>query len=323
MNKMPVFYEASFIAVLIITSVYSIEDFNVVGNNEFHYTVSQKDDSLNRFFEEWASVSLLYKKIGIDLRYEAHLPPSPGDFNLETRHGISLRTVSFQSRHILVKAGHFYTTLGRGLTLRTFEKRELGWDTRIDGLFFKFQNDKVDLKLLGGIPYAANGSKYDPLEAGEISFIPHDIVQLGATMVITDRPAPNSYWESLYFSLNLPFGSIYAEYASQTFNEFLDADTAKALYAASTLFIKDLSLLAEFKYYMDYNLNEGMVYNNPPSVIREHFYTLQNRHQYISNPDNELGFLVEATYPVIQDNLLTVSYGYSTNKNNTIKYHDL
>ena len=322
MNRKPTFYVAQLIVVIAITSVFSIEHLYLTGNNELYYTASQKDDSFNRYFEEWASISLLYKKIGIDLRYEAHIPPAPGNYNTETRHGISLRTLSFQSKMITIKAGHFYTILGRGLTLRTFEKRELGWDTKIDGLLFKYVNEKIDLTLLGGIPYSANGLKYDPLEAGEISFMPHDFLQLGATMVLTNRPLHNSYWESLYLSLNLPFGSIYTEYASQTLSELFKPDTTKALYITTTLFIKDFSLLAEYKYYMDFNLDQGMVYNNPPPVTKEHFFALLNRHQLLSNADDELGFLFEATYPVIEDNLLTVSYGYSTNKNRTAKYHD-
>ena len=323
MIRIPFIFFALLLGVIAITSVCAVDDFYLTGNNELHFTVSQNNDSLSRFFEEWASISLLYKKIGIDLRYEAHIPPSPGNYHTETRHGIDFRTVSFQSQDITIKAGHFYTILGRGLTLRTFEKRELGWDSKIDGVFLKYLNEKIECTLLGGIPYAANGSKYDPLEAVEISFAPHDIVRLGATMVITNRPAYNSYWESLYFSINVPFGSVYTEYAAQTFSEFFNPDTGKALYITAAFFIQDLSLLAEYKYYRDYHLDEGMIYNNPPPVIKEHFYALFNRNQLLSNADNELGFLLEASYPVLQDNLLTASYAYSTNKDRTIKYHDV
>lgn len=308
--------------IITLGAVYAIDDLSLAGNNELHFTVSQENDSLHRYVEDWAGISLSYKKIGIDLRYEAHTPPSLGNLNRETRHGISLRTVSFQSDNMTIKAGHFYTMLGKGLTLRIFEKRELGWDTKIDGAFFKYFNEKIDLTLLAGIPYAAHGAKYEPLEAGEISFSPHDIFQFGATMVVTNRPARNSYWESIYFSLNLPFGSLYTEYAAQKLEEFLNPDTAKAIYLTTTLFIMNLSVLAEYKYYSDYYLYEGMVYNNPPSVIKEHYFSLLNRHQLLSNADDEQGFFLEATYPIIGDNLLTSSFAYSTNKAKSKKYYD-
>ena len=307
------------------SSIYSFDDLSISGSNELHYTLSQDEqtDSLERYFENWTDLSILYKKLTLDFRYEAHLPPAPGSFNSNIRHEITMRTFAYQGDNITIKAGHFYAMLGKGLTLRAYEKRELGWDTKIDGLYFNYLNDKIEVKLLGGIPYSAHGSKYDPLEAIEILATPKDFINFGLTAVITNKPSKNSYWESFYTNINFPFGSLYAEYASMAFEDFTNLKKDKAIYISSNFFIKDLTILAEYKYFLDFDIYEGMTYNNPPTVIKEHLFSLLNKHQLVQNADDEHGFLLDLSYPFINDKVLTLSYAYTTATRIEKNYHDL
>jgi hypothetical protein len=91
---------------------------------------------------------------------------------------------------------------------------------------------------------------------------------------------------------------IYVEYATadRRFSEWWDLGTGDrdtfALYAGANLLAGSFTLSAEWKDYREFRLG----INDPPSLIREHAYTLLNRATHVLNAVRERGFQLEGSW---------------------------
>ena len=61
------------------------------------------------------------------------------------------RYVALEHDDLTVRAGHFFSTFGRGLTLRSYEDVDLEYDTVLDGLSMGYKVGDVSLTALSGI----------------------------------------------------------------------------------------------------------------------------------------------------------------------------
>jgi len=297
--------------LLILFSV-SFAEFRYNGNS---YTILSSDNHTDdTYFENWTKLDFSYNKFRAGFQVESHNPPL--SFSQDTvGYGLYQRYLNYSSNNIQITIGNFYTMLGRGLVLRSFENRPLRWDTNIDGVNFNFQTKYVDGKLLSGKPRDRSGMRLDRLDGGELTFKIHDRVQVGSTYLATiDDEEKRIHRGSGYLNFSFPLASFYSEYASRKDFE-TDWGEGRALYTSADFFINTMTLRAEYKDYDNYHLYKNSLYdyNNPPTVVREHLYTLLNRHQHIINPQDEKGWLVESLIPVSDYGMSTLSYSKTNN----------
>jgi hypothetical protein len=305
------------------------------GGNQLEFAAESADDSLAHPFEDWCDLSLGYGYLSANLGYELHLPAPRWSFDT-TGQGLYRRSLTFSYKSLTLTAGTQYAMLGKGLTLRSYANRPLRWDTNLDGVSLGFASDKLDVKVVGGRMRDLRGIRLAPLQAGELQVRPLKIWSAGVTGVLSQNQAGGgTHWGSLYSSLRLPLGNIYGEFAGRDFlkTEHLDSwrrsglngvlAGGRAFYSEANLFVADFSLLAEYKYYRDFDLNQGVSLNNPPMVAREHLFTLMNRKQLVQNAGNEKGVFLEATYPPFADQILTASYSRTTTLNSELAYQDI
>jgi len=308
-----------FILFLIHLDFVLLAQISHQGNNYLEYSIDTKNDE--RYFEDWLDFSLQYRNWRAGIRYEFHLPPQP--FSLDTvGQGIYQRFIEYSYKNFTSRLGNFYTMLGRGLVLRAFEERLLRWDTNADGIRLLYYSNKFDLELLGGRMRDRTGVRRDIFQASQFTYKPFSLMQAGGTFVVSKFNIPGDvYWGSVFSMLNFNFGDFYVEYAGKDFPESIPE--GYAVYLAMNLFLGPLSLLTEYKDYEEYKIEEGVTYNNPPTAIREHLYTLLNRKQPEQNANNEKGYMMQAVYPIKENAFLTGSYSRTNNHNNDLQYEDI
>ncbi len=262
------------------------------GNSYLEF--SSDRETHREYFEDWTDIYLSRGNWRLGLRYELHLPPQLYSQDT-TGQGISQRFLEYRKGNLTMTLGNFYSLFGRGLVLRSFENRTLRWDTNIDGARFEYHQQYLDFTLLGGRPRDRSGRRHEVLQGAEVKLKPVSLIQVGGTFLNTRLKTKGRLsWGSVFGRLDLDWGNFYAERA---FKDFPDTyPEGKAYYLMGNIFVGPVTLLAEYRDYDQFDLTEALTYNNPPSVVREHLYTLLNRHQHVQAANDEKGYLVELTY---------------------------
>ncbi|MBL7075063.1 hypothetical protein ISS37_07485 [candidate division KSB1 bacterium] len=303
---------------LFLTTGGGLAQIELQGNNYLEYSLDRKTDE--KYFEDWTDVYLKHQNWRIGLRYEFHLPPQP--YSQDTiGQGVSQRFVEYHTKNLAVTIGNYYSLFGRGLVLRSFDSRTLRWDTNIDGVKFKYHSKYVDIQALGGRPRDRRGRRFEPLQGTELKLKPHPAFHFGGSYITTKLNSKGKVnWGALFGSMNLNWGSFYAERAFKDYPE--QFPKGSALYMMGNLFVGLLGALVEYRDYDHFDLTEGLTYNNPPSVIREHQYTLLNRHQRVQDANDEEGYLVELTYTLGDMGVLTLNHNRTENHDNLLLYRE-
>lgn len=320
-------YRVVFLLLSLYGTLFSL-DLQISGQNETRMALdSIKSNEPGRYLQEWFDLTMTMGRFELDLGFEADVPPFPGSFSPVDTIGLLRRRARFEHDEIKITAGHFFTTLGKGLTLHSYEDRDLGWNTNIDGIHFAFTYDKIEAELFGGKMRDTDGKRYALLQGGAVRFMPGEVFYPGATAVVTQIGDHSHYWGSLTGALYLPFGQIEAEFAAFDFgkkksgftvkNMFTDWNNfltlGRAAYINGTFYTGPVTLFVEGKNYRSFALNdEALTFNAPPTATKEHIFALFSD----AKPDafkggSEKGFLLEASGPLPNENLFTISYSNS------------
>ncbi len=293
------------------------EGIRVSADNQLYYAhdMHPEDSAFSNLFEDWATVTLGYGNFEANMTYEAHLPP-PSWSKDTAGQGIYERWFSYKRENLKVTVGNFYALLGKGITLRSFNNREMRYNSNIDGVQFQWSNNFVDFTALGGRPRDFSGLRLYPLQGGEVRVSPVKWGFLGATYVQSRIPSTGeeSRWASGYLQLQKDFGSIYTEVASRDFgkdNGGTSADnlfggTGTAFYSTANLFFWKISALFEVAYYNSFDM--GQAINTPPSSILEHSTALMTRVEPEIDDNNYNALHTEIIYAVNDDDHVSLSF---------------
>ncbi|NUO79911.1 hypothetical protein HUU05_07525 [candidate division KSB1 bacterium] len=334
----------SFILFLFValTSGVAFAQIRFSGSNHIEYSHNSSDDvarqAANRrdFFEDWTEGHAQYRRWRLGLRVESHnAPPIFAPDQTIRKAGLTQRFIEYEASSLKLTLGHFYSLLGRGLTLRFYENRQLRHDARIDGFKGEYVHKYFEAKLLAGQPINRENQRQKIFEAGELKLKPFKAIHLGGTMLTTHPDTKRRVsWGSFYAEINAKHGSIYGEYAQEDDPNAAQAPpridqilgkrsgAGAAWYVNANILLGAFSLSAEYKDYEDFEQFEGAYFNNPPLVAREHLYTLLNRHQLVQDADDEKGYAFEAAYPVIKDGVFTAQYSRTNDQAGAIKYEE-
>ncbi len=223
---------------------------------------------------------------------------------------IKHRYVAFDHEDLSLRAGHFFTTFGHGLTLRSYEEIALEHDTYLDGVLVEYVMGDVSITALSGAATDdVKGTKYyeHVVSAARVSApiteyaeVAGSVVQRSRTEkddeIIISKDAARETDVLVGTELSVWAGplSIVAEYVTRDGENpmtLTDEIQGHALYASGTLSLGGLTLFGEFKDYEDYE--HYLV--SPPTGVRDHLWTQMNRVTYEPYLDNERGFLVEGS----------------------------
>ena len=318
-------------SLLLLFPLTAFAQLEYTATTQFEMAVADKEES--EFLEGWTDLGLSYQNWRLGGRYEFH--ESYASF-AQQADGQSLSHYFLEYRRggFSARAGTFFSLLGRGLVLRTFENRTLRWDSNLEGGKVEFRQKYVDLKALYGKPRQtrsepgnlsavstiAQNERAEAMAGGELKLKPFSALHIGGTYLRgLESPDQGKRLNSgsLYGELFLDFASVYTEYAR---SEDLNRE-GEALLVSSNFFVDALSLLFEYKFYDQFSFRDGL-FNNPPTVYREHLFTLMNRAQLIQNANAEQGFMAELSYPLLEDGYLLLNLGITDDVDGNRVYED-
>lgn len=300
-------------------------------NNIFRYgngkeTLNGKENA-KEYLENIGDARLQVNDIVFGMRYEISDPIEYGtDFK-----GIKKRFIEYKGADILnLRAGDFWEVIGRGLSLNTFEQRQLFFDTGIDGVRVIFKKTlgeknpiKIKSELLGGnIEYRdfLNPDRMESYKVRDFNFeiSPVKFLNVGTNYVYSTGSIPSgnvvteikTYIPEFFASINLPEFQLYSSYAHKhtntdanvlyPFNLSADGD---ALYGSISYTRPGLGITFEYKNYRfdittpDNQSTERptkmLPFQNPPTAVKEHTTTLTSRTPHVVDFNDEVGGQLE------------------------------
>ncbi len=284
------------------TSVYSQISFK----NQLVYT--RWDEYDRTILENWTDLTYQHRWVKAGLRYEVNHPPDPFIFpqdSLLNEYELTFRYLQFRYRKMQLTVGNFYEMFGRGLTLRTYEDRNLRVDTNLDGIKFNWNLRRVKFKVLAGKIRDKYNRREDMLYAVDTEIKALKSAKIGASILYQKTPGQSAQ-RLVAGRVNVVRDrwDFYAEVARPEWY------SAFSYYSALNLFFDKVSATLEVKDYnhLSFKNSYSTEYNAAPSLTREHEFSLLNRHPHALNQDDEIGFQTELTYTPRDNMELILNY---------------
>jgi hypothetical protein len=301
-------------AVLVVASAALAEEVTVRGavSGEYLYNLEEDASAFDGRVEFDAEAGRLL--LGAVYRaYQLSNPyynPALKDIPAsEVKH----RYAEFRGDDFSVRAGHFFSTFGKGLTLRSYEEVDLEHDTVLDGLVATYEGAFGRVTALSGVAdeeLTPSRTRGHVIRGVEAAISPWDWATLGGSVVERsweDKDEDVALPDSLALFEDVVLGgqgefwlgpvTVSAEYAGRSGENPAtgrEAVQGHGTYVSGTLDLGWATVFGEFKDYDDFA--HRMV--NPPTCVREHLWTLMNRATYEINLDDERGFLAEGAVPL-------------------------
>jgi uncharacterized protein DUF6029 len=309
-----------FILIILTLSFFTYEYAfpQVSVSNQLEYS-NWKEYNRN-VLENWTDISFQQDKYSFGLRYEINQPPDPFIFEFDTllkQEELTYRYAEIYQENLTLTVGNFYALFGRGLTLRTYEDRNLRVDNNIDGLKANYYTDLFEITALGGRMRDKYNRRKDRLYGIDTDINVAEDLKIGVS-ILRNQLTDNNFTDlrslrTSYIYNNFDF---YGEVVNKAGEDEISG------YGSLSYTGDYFTILGEYKDYdkLTFANNFGTEYNAPPSLTREHIYTLLNRHPHQLNTNNEVGYQLELTTDII-DNfeiLLNSSQTYQVYKNNFI-----
>jgi len=230
---------------------------------------------------------------------------------IEPAYGLKHRYIEGRGRGLFFRGGHYFSTFGRGLTLRSFEDIDLEYDTSLDGFIaeyeagpfaftglggrvtervtdvrqreYRVRGGRVGVSLDPGVSVAASGVSRDTeVEDSEVS-LPKELSEFADHVIGGEAEV----WLG-----SVSFAGEYAWRRGDYYPELSRGrEDGHALYLTGTAATSWSTWLAEYK---DYDRFEHALIN-PPTCVRDHVWILMNRVTHQVDLGDERGFLAEGT----------------------------
>ena len=295
------------------------QDLDLSASNQLEYSLDRKNHE--DIFHNWFDFNWRGDLYNLGLRYEAHQPDDWG----ETYQAVSFRYFTLSQEFLELTLGNYYAMLGRGLILRSYENRDLRQDNNLDGAKGKVDLDGYQLTLLWGTPRGKYERVNDPLFGADTEIDIFHWMSLGGSYLRTD--IANFGFVQLYggnLGLRLPHLDFYGEYARKDSVKEREEKPGDGIYLSSNLYFTGFGLTLEYKDYQRFDFtHDEVTYNNPPSLTREHAYTLLNRKAYVLNLYDEKGIQAQAVSAPYEDFSLLASYSYTSDHDEKLVFSEI
>lgn len=316
-----------FILILIspIITIAQVIPVQIQGSNRLEYRLADK--SGKETFNNWLDVDYNFDSFTTGLRLELHQPSDAS----ESVEAITQRYFQLQKSWLKFRVGNFYKRLGKGLIFQAFEMENIALDRieqsfivdrNVDGVLVEISKNWLDLTLLSGKPL---WTKSNVIRGGEFQSHPTDWFFLGGSYLrvnTTDYKGPyKTEMSSAQIGLSFPNIEAYAEYARKRVPDDRFLKQGKALYLSTNIYGSNFGLSIEYKNYRNF----ANLLNNPPTLVKEHFITLLNRHTHTISADDEVGFQLEAVFTPLMSTSFVANYSRAGNHDDdeSHKFHEI
>ena len=305
-------------------------------------------------FNSFANLNYVKDKFSAGVRFESYEPALlgyPASPNTQySGSGLGYRYAKYNDEDITITVGNFYEQFGSGLTLRTYEERNLGVDNSLDGINVQFRPSKgITLKGVYGkqrIGFINETTKGPGIVRGaDAEFLMNDIldsiyqtktrVTVGASIVSkyqSDEDADLILPENVStyggrININRGKVNIFSEYAYKindpsADNGFVYKD-GQAFIFNGTFSQKGLGItlgtqfIDNMSFRSDRNAGfTDLLINYIPAVPRQHTYNLPaTLYPYATQLNGEVGYTGEITYKFKKGSTLGGKYGTTVSLN--------
>ncbi|MCK4545897.1 MAG: hypothetical protein KAW17_00520 [Candidatus Eisenbacteria sp.] len=269
------------------------------GGNQLEYSLAREGG--REILEDWFDMEWSSDDLSAGLRYEMFHPHEMSPDS--TNHGIPFKYLNYSSRTMTLTVGNFYTLFGRGLALRTYEDRGIRKDSNLEGIKLEMTSGPAGITLLSGKTLNQRGEHRDLLHGLDINVEPLGFLRAGLSYLSNSAPRqPGTRTHELTtWRVQLATGSfdLYLEKGNRSGSwDFCstDHDQGRGFYGAVSLALDHVGISVEHKDYRGFRFLQSdcaTEYNLPPALIREHTFTLLNRHPHELDSDDEKGTQVE------------------------------
>mgnify|MGYP001068835438 CR=1 FL=1 len=281
----------------------TVPDVQVMAVDALEYSYSTETGA--EIVENWLDASLLVNGVraGILLNHQA--PSEEGGRLNEVRH----RFLEFGAGGLELRAGHFYGMFGRGLLFAAQEDRRIRIDTALDGLLVSARRGRLRGTAFTGTPGALSvdvrGLDAEADLGGGWSVGGSGLTWRADGLVEPDGDVHREWVAASRLTAARPWGGLYVEYGRKKGWDYEvvpddEYQGGEAFYGALDLAAGPLGLSLEAKDYRRFTVLRRVdgrtPLNNPPSLTREHLFTLLNRAPHVVNADDERGQQAELTW---------------------------
>ncbi len=247
-----------------------------------------------KILENWTDLTYQHRWFKAGLRYEINRPPDPFIFpqdSLLKNYELTFRYLQFRYKKMNITVGNYYEMFGRGLTLRTYEDRNLRVDTNLDGFKFNYLGKKIKFKAIAGRMRDKYNRRKNWLWGSDVEIKPLKHTHIGASYLAQNHSIQKSLWAAR-FNYTRDMWDVYFEAVRPSWYG------AFSYYGALNLYFEKVAATLEVKDYnhMSFRNSYQTEYNAAPSLTREHEFSMLNRHPHALNQNDERGYQFEITY---------------------------
>lgn len=300
-------------------------------------------------FNGFANIIYTKGNFSAGIRYESYLNRLQGFDDRYNGNGITYRFARYKNDALDITVGNFYEQFGSGITLRSYEERNLGYDNAIDGFRVKYEPVKgIFLKGLIGKQrlYFSQGpgmirgidgeidinETFTALNENKLRFI------IGGSFVskyqkdedpnlVLPENVGNSAGRLRINYGDFNFTGEYAYKINDPLNSYqinnkpvykpgeaiiLNASYAKKGFAVNA----GISRIENMNFRSDRNatLNDLFINYTPP-LCKQQTYALLTLRPYASQPNGEIEFTTQVDYKIKKDTKLGGKYGWDISIN--------
>ena len=272
--------------------------------NQMEYSFSTETN--NEILENWLNADFYFDAFTAGLRMELY---QPSEFRT-MEEDITFRYFEYFHDNIQARVGNYYAMFGRGMILRTYEDRDIRVDNNLEGVKFDVTYGRFSASFLSGRPEGPSGTRTDLLHGADFTLNTIGTFTLGGSYVSN---SPNLRRKAEISSGRMQYSLSHASWMWDFYGEYGKRANRKGTgaYLSSSFTTSGFGLSCEYKYYHNFFFRSDdhfVTYNNPPALVREHSYTLLNRHPYLLNADDEAGIQIEATLSPAPNTSLIANY---------------
>lgn len=274
------------------------QSFQYQASNRMEYRIYRSDKKEE--FRNWFDVDYTLGEFLTGLRLLLNQPSNANEVQAQ----LLQRYFEMNQGNFRLRLGNFYKRFGRGMLLHSFEIQRISLnridqnfiiDRNLDGFLLEWNGQRSGITVLSAQPKWGFQSRN--LRAVEGFFYPLGSLKLYSAYLRENHGLPTGKKSREFLNCSLewngPAFSLYVDLAGDSrLNRFGKSDHPKAIYSSLSYFTSNLGINLEYKDYRDFFT--GL--NNPPTLIREHPYSLLNRHSHQLQLTDEKGYQLEVSW---------------------------
>jgi len=336
-------YTITFIIFLTISKLFS-QNISISASNQLKagsgYEIGGVYLHKNKknYFDNISDFRLFLPNTAIGFRLEYANPP---EFGLKFV-GIRDVFVDYVKDNFNIRAGYINDLFARGLSLNLFRKRELAFDSGIEGFRIGYEGKFISGKVIGGDLNFVDPTNIfinNPITENykirglNLEIRPITYLLIGGNFVHTEGfiPSPISTLDSIeanipeiYLKSKISDFDFFISYAiKRTLQKNSSTKKGSGLYSSFSYAGEKIGLTIEYKDYRFDIVNpikradvfrptRALPFQNPPTVHKEHSFTLLQRFPHVVDFNDEVGLQLDAFFSITNSTTLNTNFSLAS-----------